>query len=162
MVFKNFLPERWRERTGGSSNKEMHHLRHRIDQMFEDFFNMPMRGSSMFEKGYAPFCDCEETSTHYLVSFDLPGVKKDDVKIDLNNNQLTISGERKSRQGHESHYGSFYQSFTLPANIDPEQIEANFENGVLQIAIPKTKTSTGKQILIKEGKLLENKEKEKK
>jgi HSP20 family protein len=105
----------------------------------------------------------DETNTHYLMSFDLPGVKKEDVKIDLQENQLIVSGERKEEtQGQggsrERFYGAFSRSFTLPQNVDASKVEANYENGVLQIALPKTAvTTTGKQIPIKEGKLISQK-----
>lgn len=173
MTRKDLLPDIWRgKRSLYSPAREMHHLQHRIDQMFEDFFNMPYSSEHflsepMLAERYAPLCDCDETDTHYLLNFDLPGVKKDEVKIDFKENQLTVSGERKgeskSRHGRERFYGSFYRSFTLPSNIDADKIEANFENGVLQISIPKTEISLGKQIPVREGKLLESKsEKEKK
>lgn len=161
------LPEIWREkRSLYGPTREMHRLQHRIDQMFEDFFNLPsstelFSSAPMLDEGFTPLCDCDETDTHYLLNFDLPGVKKDEVKIDLKDNQLSVSGERKSesksKQGRERFYGSFYRSFTLPSNIDADKIEANFENGVLQVSIPKTEVSPGKQIPIKEGKMLTSK-----
>jgi len=169
MVLKDLLPEIWRgKKSLYNPTREMHRLQHKIDQMFEDFFNMPSSSERFFPElgeGYTPLYDCDETDTHYLLNFDLPGVKKDDVKIDLKDNQLSVSGERKgeskSRQGRERFYGSFYRSFTLPSNIDANKIEANFENGVLQISLPKTEISPGKQIPIKEGKLLESKSEKK-
>jgi HSP20 family protein len=172
MAIKDLLPEIWhRKRSLYNPTREMHRLQHKIDQMFEDFFNMPFSSERflsepMLGEGYTPLCDCDETDTHYLLNFDLPGVKKDDVKIDFKDNQLTISGERKgeskSQQGRERFYGSFYRSFTLPSNINADKIQANFENGVLQISIPKIEISPGKQIPIKEGKLIDQNLKEKK
>ena len=110
---------------------------------------------------YTPACDIEELDTHYVVSFDLPGVKKEDVKIELRDgNQLVVSGERKSehqddeanRISVERYSGSFMRVFTLPTSVDSEKIETNYENGVLQIGIPKTDAAKPKQIEIKEGK----------
>lgn len=167
MAPKNQLPDVMHgKKSLYNPHREMHRLQHRIDRMFEDFFSTPFSSERFFlepilNEGYTPLCDCDETDTHYLLNFDLPGVKKADVKIDFKDNQLSVSGERKgeskSGQGRERFYGSFYRSFTLPSNINADKIEANFENGVLQISIPKTEISSGKQIPIKEGKLLESK-----
>ncbi len=171
MAIRNMLPDIWRgERGVWNPIREMSRLQRRIDRMFDDFFSEPFVSSLVpsrellpfsEEVGFTPACDVEETDTHYLVSFDLPGVKKDDVKIELHENQLTVSGERKEekkgRGSRERYYGSFTRSFTLPSNVNADKAEANYENGVLQIALPKTAASVGKQIPIKEGKLLEAK-----
>lgn len=167
MASKDILPVTWRGKQHlWDPNREMHRLQHRIDQMFEDFFNISNPSEQFFRdslqtQGFTPFCDTDETDSHYLLSFDLPGVKKNDVKIELTDNQLSIAGERKGeskrKESSERFYGSFYRSFTLPSNVDPEKIEASFEDGVLQISIPKTQISPGKQIPIKEGKLLSSK-----
>jgi HSP20 family protein len=138
--------------------KEMNRLQRRLDHMFEDFFPWSMTMSPESAE-FTPACDVDETESHYLVTFDLPGLKKEDVKIDLRDNQLTISGERKGemkgRVSSERYYGSFCRSFVLPPNINSEKVEANYENGVLQVALPKTAVSVGKEIPIKEGKVIE-------
>lgn len=163
-----------RNRDERNAWREMNRLQRRMDRMFGDFFSEPTFYSepTLFspvndffpvqeELSFAPPCDVEETNSHYLLSFDLPGVKKEDMKIDLRDNQLTISGERKEETkgavSRERYCGSFCRSFTLPANAKAEKIEANYQNGVLQVAIPKTEITVGKQIPIKEGKLLESK-----
>lgn len=167
MASKDILPVTWRGKQHlWDPTREMHRLQHQIDQMFEDFFNISSPSEQFFreslqKQGFTPFCDTDETDSHYLLSFDLPGVKKNDVKIELTDNQLSIAGERKGeskrKESSERFYGSFYRSFTLPSNVDPDKIEASFEDGVLQISIPKTQISPGKQIPIKEGKLLSSK-----
>jgi HSP20 family protein len=114
---------------------------------------------------FMPACDVEESDQGYLMSFDLPGVKKEDVKIELQENQVTVSGERKQekkveskgRVSQERYYGSFCRSFTLPSSVEPSKVEASYDNGVLHIAIPKIHVSASKQIPIKEGKLIEGK-----
>jgi HSP20 family protein len=85
----------------------------------------------------------------YHVEVDLPGVKKDDIHVDLKDDVLTISGERKTKKEikekdyykMESSYGKFQRSFTLPENTDAENIEANSQDGVLEVVIPKMKRS---------------------
>lgn len=111
-------------------------------------------------KSFNPACDVEETDSHYLMSFDLPGISKDEVKIEVVENQLTIAGERKierkeeknSRHLTERYYGSFKRVFTLPSTIDATKVEASYKDGVLQIALPKTEAAKPHQIKISEGK----------
>jgi HSP20 family molecular chaperone IbpA len=108
----------------------------------------------------APACEVSETDTHYVIKADLPGIPKDDVKIEVAENQLVISGERKeeketkekNRYLSERYYGSFQRSFALPAGTDTDKIEATYENGELKVSVPKTKVSQQKTIKIGEGK----------
>lgn len=85
------------------------------------------------ERFAAPAYEVQENEQHYLIETDLPGVKKEDIKIDLHENILTITGERKRDAKAES----FKRSFTLPESVDVEKIEASHENGVLSIYLPK-------------------------
>jgi HSP20 family protein len=130
---------------------------------FDDFFNQFMAPMVAARRGIENFnvlCDVDETESHYLMSFDLPGVSKDDVKIEVVDNQLVVSGERKSemnddknnRHVTERYYGSFRRSFSLPSKIDADRIEADFKDGVLHIAVPKSEALKPKQIKITEGK----------
>ncbi len=95
-----------------------------------------------------------------LLSFDLPGVSKNDVKIDLQDRTLRISGERKNERTSgkgenlrtERYYGNIERAITLPAHIKADSIEAQFEDGVLHIAVPKAEGVKPKQIQVTEGK----------
>ena len=107
---------------------------------------------------FRPKVNTRETEEAYHIEVELPGVKKKDVDISVDGNVLTISGERnvrdevKDEDYHkvESRYGLFSRSFTLPEKVDIENIEAEFVNGVLEIAIPKLKVDTSsKKIEIK-------------
>ena len=107
---------------------------------------------------FRPKVNTRETEEAYHIEVELPGVKKKDVDISVDGNILTISGERnvrdevKDEDYHkvESRYGLFSRSFTLPEKVDIENIEAEFVNGVLEIAIPKLKVDTSsKKIEIK-------------
>jgi HSP20 family protein len=167
MLRRNQLPNVWRDSNDWNPIQEMSRLQRGINRMFTDFFSDPFSSSTtgLASELSMPACDVEETEANYLLSFDLPGVKKDEVKIELQDNYLTISGERKSERndekrsqlGRERYYGSFVRSFALPPNINADKVEASYENGVLQVAIPKVAVSPGKQIPIKEGKLIESK-----
>jgi len=107
---------------------------------------------------FRPNVNTRETEEFYHIEVELPGVKKEDVDIQVDGNVLTISGERNVREEvtdedyHkvESRYGLFSRSFTLPEKVDVSNIEAGFENGILEVAIPKLKVDTSsKKIEIK-------------
>ena len=107
---------------------------------------------------FRPKINTRETEENYHIEVELPGVKKEDVDIKVDGNVLTISGERnvkeevKDEDYHkiESRYGLFSRSFTLPERVDTSNIEAEFVNGILEIAIPKLNIDTSsKKIEIK-------------
>lgn len=106
---------------------------------------------------WTPRVDISEISEAYLIEAVLPGLRKEDVSIRCQNNVLTIEGERKMRDNireeqylrRESFFGKFFRSFTLPDDVDTSAISASYENGILQISIPKQKEKQPKQIEIK-------------
>jgi HSP20 family protein len=108
---------------------------------------------------WAPALDISERKDAYLVTVELPGVKLDDLQATLEGGLLTIQGERhfsddsSEQQFHrvERHYGAFRRSITLPAQVQAEQIEASFENGVLQIVVPKMEEAKPKRIQVRPG-----------
>lgn len=113
------------------------------------------------ERKFAPMCEISESDGHYLMSVDLPGMKKEDIKIELSDHVLTISGERKREkapdktskvQRYERSYGSFKRCFTLPATIETGQVQARYEDGVLELYLPKALASKPQQIEIQTGK----------
>lgn len=134
--FEDFMqPQRW--------------LDHAIDREM-DLFRSESRLLS-------PAIDIDETEKDFIVSADLPGVKKEDVSIDHSGNRLTISAERKydssserKNERRERFHGTYQRSFTLPEGIDAEKIEASFEGGVLQVHIPKGTKSQSRRIEIQD------------
>jgi len=108
-------------------------------------------------KSFTPAVNEKIDEKGYHLEVDLPGVKKEDVEISVNDGILTISGERKLEKKEEkenytrieSFFGRFERSFKLPADADVDNIEAKYENGVLKIFIPKKEKSSGKKIEIK-------------
>lgn len=122
---------------------------------FDDFFGRelsPMYGERSF---LSPAIDIDETDSEYIVTADLPGVKKENVSIECSGNQLSISAERKyeSTEGRRSdrrerYYGSYQRSFTLPTGADADRIEASFEGGVLTVTIPKGEQAKARKIEI--------------
>jgi HSP20 family protein len=109
---------------------------------------------------WAPALDISERKDAYLVTVELPGVEAEDLEITLEDGLLTIQGERhfahdsSEQQFHrvERRYGAFRRSITLPAQVRAEQIEASFDNGVLQILVPKMEEATPKRIQIRPGR----------
>jgi len=109
---------------------------------------------------WAPALDISERKDAYLVTVELPGVELDDLQITMEDGLLTIQGERQfahdssEQQFHrvERRYGAFRRSITLPAQVQAEQIEATFENGVLQIVVPKMEEAKPKRIQVRPGR----------
>jgi HSP20 family protein len=106
---------------------------------------------------YAPRVDVVENKENFVVRAELPGLKKEDVKLQLENNVLTLSGEKRSEEKRdednfhlrETRYGKFERSFRLTDNIDRSNITADYKDGVLTISLPKTKESQSKLIDVK-------------
>jgi HSP20 family protein len=156
-VFMNkHLPDFWRDNSGRPFN-DVKYLQKQIDQMFDDFF-YPAANNSQARQGL--ICDFQDTESHYLFSFDIPGVKKEDLKIELKGNELHVSGERRDehideKNGYRSSqrsYGSFSQSISLPPGVNVEDIETECQDGVLRIAVPKKEESRARQIAVGERK----------
>ncbi len=133
-----------------------------MSNMFSDFDHLVeglLQPYTISNNNIASKCDINETKTHFLISFDMPGVKSEDINVSINANQLTVSGERHY-PGHEGSENSkkfttsskFQRSFTLPSLIDNKNIEAHYDCGVLSIAIPKPEESKGHSIEVQTGK----------
>jgi HSP20 family protein len=109
---------------------------------------------------WAPALDISERKDAYLVTVELPGVEADDLDITMEDGLLTIQGERQfahdssEQQFHrvERRYGAFRRSITLPAQVQAEQIEASFDNGVLQILVPKMEEAKPRRIQVRPGR----------
>lgn len=124
---------------------------------WDNFFSPEL--SSFDSKFLSPAIDVEESDNEYLVSADLPGLKKEDISIDCSGNQLTISAERKyekqegKKQGRrERFYGTYQRSFTLPVGVDTNKIDAAYDGGVLTVHIPKGENIKSKHIPIGSGR----------
>jgi HSP20 family protein len=126
-VFDNLLPARWRGEVGG------------------------------LETVWWPRMDIVEEKDSYRMDLDLPGLRKDDIKLAVQNDHLEITGDRKYERREDENgyerlersYGSFRRSFRLPEGVDSAKIESTYENGVLTVRIPKPKEAVPRQIEIK-------------
>jgi HSP20 family protein len=146
------LPQTFRRRMP-TALKAMAEMENEMNRLFQSSTAWPEEFESF---DFSPACDLREDNKQYVAQFDIPGIKKDEVKIELENGRLTVSGERKDKKEEkdakhylsESYYGSFLRSFSLPSAVDEAKIDAHYEDGVLTIKIPKLATSKAKEIKI--------------
>ena len=130
-------------------------LGHLLEQMFDNPL-MREENGSLFT-GWLPAVDVIEEKEMIRLVAELPGVKPEDVKISLENNVLTIQGEKKKEyevkeekvRRYERTYGAFERTFTLPATIDPNKIVAKFDAGLLTVQLPKVEAAKPRQISVK-------------
>jgi HSP20 family protein len=116
-----------------------------FSNLIDRFFSESIARSGGSSYSFVPKVDVLETEKAFLIHVAVPGVSKEDFKIDLNDNYLTISGERKFKNEKKDHnfhsvetqYGSFTRSFSLPENADAANISAQYNNGILEINVPK-------------------------
>lgn len=131
-----------------------------MDGVFDNFFksDLPASWSGNVKRALAAKVEISETPEAYLLKFDIPGLKKEDIKIDLHENRLTVSGERKEEKREERdhqvfyselNYGSFARSYAFPTTVDSEKVEATYDGGVLNLKVAKRGTSGARQITIK-------------
>jgi len=124
--------------------RELSSLQGEMNRLFNTFFDTPAAGNTGMQR-WVPAMDLVEGEDHYLLRADLPGMDESDVNVELDDNVLSISGERKEetrseRQGFhriERATGAFRRTLTLPEGVDAEAIAASFDKGVLEIRIPK-------------------------
>ena len=130
----------------------------RINRLFDDAFSDIGKDQESFASWY-PATDIYETKDDYVFKLEVPGLAKDEVNVELNNNTLTIKGEKKESKEvkkedyHrvESFTGSFSRSYTLPRNIDAKKIEANMKDGILELRVAKAEEAKPKAISIDVG-----------
>lgn len=136
---------------------EMLRMQESINQVFRKHYDEMNQSGEAQQSCWTPAADIFDTDKEFFIRLELPGVQKEDVKIDFNENILSISGERK-RDGSmlqenyhriECLHGKFSRSFTLPQHIDGEKIEGVLRDGVLNIRIPKSEKAQRKSIPIK-------------
>ena len=143
------LPVRSRPRAvaGWDPFRELDELTQRVNSLWEANLGGDLHG-------WAPLADVEETDDAYVVEIDLPGVKRDDVDIQLTDRQLTVSGEikEKERTGilrrRTRRVGQFQYSVTLPADVDADKVSAHLDEGVLTVRVPKPEQAKPRRIPI--------------
>jgi HSP20 family protein len=133
-------------------------LQDRINRIFEEAFPRSSAKEGEFALAdWRPAVDTFEENNNIVIKAELPGVKKENVTIDIKDNMLTLKGERSEETEvkeenyyrKERSYGKFHRAFTLPDAVDANKIEASFKDGVLKISIPKAEEAKTKKIEIK-------------
>ena len=127
-----------------------------ISRVFDDFFSISP--TSMFEFDWSPTVDVVENEGGFLVKAEIPGIDEKDLQVTLENNILTIAGEKKEERSEkdrdsrwvvsERKFGSFRRSISLPEGIRSDKIKAAFRNGVLRVEIPREESAKPRKITI--------------
>jgi HSP20 family protein len=138
--------------------RELNSLQSEMNRLFNSVFDQPAvgGGNGSTLRRWMPAMDLAETDEHFVLRADLPGLTEDDIKIELEDGTLTVSGERKAE--HESKnegyyrveraFGAFSRSLTLPKGVDGDAVSANFDRGVLEVRIPKPEERKPRRIEI--------------
>jgi HSP20 family protein len=133
--------------------QELSRVENRIRRLFEEPFGFATVAEPV---AWAPPVDVTEADGSLVVTAELPGMKKEDVEVDLTDGVLTIRGEKKEESERkdggvhvtERSYGAFRRAFTLPGPVDEAQVQAEFKDGVLRVTLPRTQMPEGKKITI--------------
>jgi len=139
--------------------RELEDMSDRLNRMFARPATRTNGKETMIVADWTPSVDISETDGEYLIKAELPDVKREDVKVMLEDGVLTIQGERKQEReekGKKYHrversYGSFVRSFSLPDVIDEEKVKAEFRDGLLNLHLPKSEKAKPKAIEVKVG-----------
>ncbi len=131
-------------------------LRERMNRLFEEAYTSRGEEKDLVASTWNPSVDIYETENELVLKAELPGIDEDDIEIKLEDNTLTLKGDRKFEKETkeenfhriERSYGSFYRSFTLPRNIDQDKIKAESESGILKITMPKKAELKPKKVKI--------------
>lgn len=146
-----------RSRAGGTALspwQEISEMQNRLRHLLP--FSMPVFAEPL---GWAPAVDVSESDGELVVTAELPGMRREDVHIELSDGVLTLRGEKKEeteREEKEMHvyersFGSFRRSFTLPSAVDEAKVTAEFKDGILKVTLPKVEKAKGREIAIKAG-----------
>ena len=139
--------------------REMNSLQREINRLFADSKSREGNEEKGFvkESSWMPVVDISENEKEFIVKAELPGMEQKDIEISLEENRLTIQGERKVEKEEEGENylrremtcGSFYRAFNITTSVDDEKITASYENGILKISLPKVEKAKPKKIEIK-------------
>jgi HSP20 family protein len=152
--------ERWRPRWGVIPWRPFREMEE-MERRFEDIFGHPFlpavwRRLPVEERGWAPAIEVFEREDKFVVKAEIPGMKEEDIDVSVVGDTLTIKGERKAESEVkeedyyccERSYGGFFRSITLPSTVDARKIEADYENGILEVSLPKAAEVKPKKISI--------------
>lgn len=130
-------------------------IRNEMDRRFKEFYRPAAEDSEDVCDCY-PLVDIKETKDDFIISAEVPGISKEDVKINISDDTLTIKGEKKEQKKEKDHnslriersYGMFQRTFSLPTHVESEKVKAAYKDGVLTITLPKKEEVKPKEISI--------------
>jgi HSP20 family protein len=136
--------------------RHMLSFRDEMDRLLDDFYGRMAPAKESYEGDWLPAMDMKESDNEVVASIELPGLSKDDIKVSVKNDVLTISGEKKQESVEEKEnvhrvertYGYFRRSVTLPVEVDAGKVKASFKDGILKITLPKVESKKVKEIPI--------------
>lgn len=141
--------------------REFSAIQDRMNRLFQDVFGdtFNFETSGLGATEFAPSADVYEDDNHVELRIEVPGIEEKNLDLNIEDNVLTVRGERKREQGEkeenflrqERPYGKFSRSFTLPSSVDPEHVNANYVNGILHIRLAKRAEARPKQIKVNFG-----------
>lgn len=147
--------ERWRPRWGIAPWTPFRDLEE-WERRFDDLLGRPLRRLPVDERGWMPAVDVFEKDDKFVVKAELPGMKENDIDVSIVGDILYIKGERKTETEVkdedyyrcERSYGTFYRSIPIPSNVDANKIEASFDDGILEVTLPKSVKAKPKKIAV--------------
>jgi HSP20 family protein len=136
--------------------KDVVSIQDEMNRLFDDFFGRPVLKTAWTEGVWSPTVDVSEDKDNVIIKAEMPGMSREDVKISIQDNVLTLKGEKKQEKEEkdknyhriERSYGSFCRSFQLPTSVKSDKIKAAYKDGVLSITLPKTEEVKPKEIPI--------------
>ena len=140
--------------------REVLALQNRMNSLFQEYNRNQGEGDALTTAAFVPPVDVYEDEHRIVLKLEVPGLKESDLDIQLENNVLTVKGERKFEKEEkeenfhriERRYGSFYRSFTIPNTVNPESVKASYDAGVLRLELDKRAEAKPKQIKVEVGK----------
>ena len=148
---------KWQGKNEWDPFRDLLSIQNEMNKLFDSSVSKSLDRKDVFDGGFwAPAVDIHDEKDSYLIKADLPGVKQNEIDISVDDDTLTLKGDRKVEKEEkdknyyrsERVYGAFQRSFALPSSVDATKIAANYKDGVLEIRIPKTEEVKKKQIKV--------------
>ncbi len=141
-------------RRKGNLFGELTNMQQEMNQLFDEFFGE--RRTGLAEGNWMPAVDVSENEAAILVRAELPGMTQEDIELNLQDNLLTLTGAKKQEKKEEKErahyseccYGSFRRSFTLSTEVDRDNVQATFKEGILEVTLPKSEKAKSKKIAV--------------
>jgi HSP20 family protein len=139
--------------------QELNLITNRMNRLFQDTYGQGSTDEKLTASSFVPPVDIYEDEHNITLKIEVPGIEQKDIDVRLENNTLTVRGERKFEKEEkeenfhrvERRYGSFYRAFTLPSTVDADSVQADYDSGVLKITLAKKAEAKPKQIKVNVG-----------